>query len=477
MEDILRTVPLFHDLSEADLSRLAESTSMFTLLGGATLFDEGDEGDHAYIITRGEVDIIKIADQREVLLAVSKEGAVVGEMALLTAAPRNASARARTDATLIQIPKSALDDLLDSSASAARALFQVYLNRWQETDQQLRQSERLAQLGTLSAGLAHELNNPAAAVARSAAQLTEGLSDYDEARTALLAAGVTEDQQRVLDEALTNASGHDPNALSALERGDREDELNDWLEDAGVDRAWELAPALVEAGFALDDVSGLQGSVGDEHLGPALTALMHGTSLRRGISEIEEGARRLSEIVKAMKSYSYMDRGEMQSVSITQGIDDTLTILKRKLDNIEVVREYEEGLPEIEGFGGELNQVWTNLIDNASYAINDRTEADGTRDGKIIIRACVVDDLIDVQVEDNGKGIAEEAQQKIFDSFFTTKPVGVGTGLGLDISYRIIVNKHQGSLRLLSSEPGRTVFQVELPITAAEPSEGATTED
>lgn len=477
MQDILRTVPLFTDLSEADLTRLAESTSMFTLLTGATLFDEGDEGDHAYIITAGEIDIIKIADQREVLLAVSKEGAVVGEMALLTAAPRNATARARGATTLIQIPKAALDDLLETSPSAARALFQVYLHRWQETDSQLRQSERLAQLGTLSAGLAHELNNPAAAVARSAAQLTEGLASYDEARTTLLAEGFTADQQRALDAALTATAGHDPNSLSALERGDLEDQLNDWLEDASIDRAWEIAPALVEAGLTLEAVRDLQQSLGDEHLGTALAALTHGTSLRRGISEIEEGARRLSEIVRAMKSYSYMDRGDMQSVNVTQGLDDTLTILKRKLDNIEIVREYQDGLPEIEGFGGELNQVWTNLIDNASYAIHDRMESDGSKDGQITIRACVVDDLIDIQVEDNGKGIAEEAQQKIFDSFFTTKPVGVGTGLGLDISYRIIVNKHQGSLRLLSSEPGRTVFQVELPITAAESAKTGSTED
>ena len=473
MEDVLRTVPLFTDLSEADLSRLAESTSMVSLASGATLFDEGDEGDHAYIVTGGEIDIVKVADQREVLLAVSKKGAVVGEMALLTAAPRNATARAREDTTLIQIPRAALDELLDSSASASRALFQVYLHRWQETDQQLRQSERLAQLGTLSAGLAHELNNPAAAVARSAAQLTEGLTAYDEARTQLLADGFSVDQQRLLDRALNAASESDPNALSALARGDLEDELNDWLDDAGVDGGWEIAPALVEAGHSLDTVRELRQSLGDEHLGAALRALTRGASVYRGIAEIEEGARRLSEIVRAMKSYSYMDRGDMQSVSITQGIDDTITILKRKLDHIEIVREYEDGLPEIEGFGGELNQVWTNLIDNASYAIQD---ADRT-DGRITIRACVVDDLIDGLVEDNGTGIEPEAQQKIFDSFFTTKPVGVGTGLGLDISYRIAVHKHQGSLRLLSSEPGRTIFQVELPIHAAasgesDPSEG-----
>ena len=463
MEDVLRAVPLFTDLSEDDLARLARSTSMESLSAGETLFEEGDEGDHAYIVTAGELEIVKVADQREVLLAVIRDGAVVGEMALLTAAPRNATARARQHSELIRIPKAALDELLDSSAAAARALFQVYLGRWQETDQQLRQSERLAQLGTLSAGLAHELNNPAAAVARSAAQLTEGLSSYDEARTALLAEGFTADQQRTLDSALDAATGGDPNALSALARGDLEDELNDWLEDAGVERAWEIAPALVEAGLTLDAVRDLQQSLGDEHLGAALTALTHGTSLRRGIAEIEEGARRLSEIVRAMKSYSYMDRGDMQSVNITQGIDDTLTILKRKLEGIEIVREYEDGLPEIEGFGGELNQVWTNLIDNASYAIQDAERPDG----RITIRAVAVDGMLDVQVEDNGKGIEPEAQQRIFDSFFTTKPVGVGTGLGLDISYRIVVHKHQGSLRLLSSEPGRTVFQVELPLHAA----------
>ena len=469
MEDALRSVPLFADLIEEDLVRLARSASAASLPAGETLFNEGDEGDHAYVITEGQIEILRIADRRELLLAVIGEGAVVGEMALLTAAPRNATARARDDSSLIRIPKAALDDLLESSPTAARALFQVYLHRWQDTDQQLRQAERLAQLGTLSAGLAHELNNPAAAVARSAAQLSEGLTAYDDARAQLLADGFKAEQQRVLDGVLNAASNRDAIALSALERSDLEDELADWLQEAGIKDSWEIAPALVDGDYTLDTLRDLEQTLPAAQLPGALRALTRGTAVRRAVAEIEEGARRLSEIVGAMKSYSYMDRGERQRVNLTRGIDDTLTILKRKLDGIQVVREYEAALPEIEAFGGELNQVWTNLIDNASDAIREA----GAADGRITIRATLADEMVNIQIEDTGAGIAPEIQQRIFDSFFTTKPVGVGSGLGLDISYRIVVQQHQGSLRLLSSEPGRTVFQVELPIQVTEPGKTA----
>jgi signal transduction histidine kinase len=407
----------------------------------------------------GQIDIVKATVGGEVLLAVQTEG-VVGEMALLEDAPRNASVRGRSDALLLAIPKARLDELLDSSPSASQAFFHVMLGRWRDTQSSLQQSERMAQLGTLTAGLAHELNNPAAAVNRSAGQMAEAMVHYGDARAAAVS-DLNEDGLAMVEEILSGllerrGSGH---SLSTLDQADLEDEVESWLEDHDVDRSWELASGLVEAGVTPDQLSGFADNVGDSKIRAVVGLIVAAQEQLSLVHQVEEGTRRMSAIVKALKSYAYLDQAPVQNVEITAGLDDTLALLEHKTREIEVRREYAEDLPVIEALGGELNQVWTNLVDNAIYAIGEAEQSEG----RIIIRAQPTDSGVVVEVEDNGPGIPEEIQKRIFDSFFTTKPPGSGTGLGLDISRNIVLQKHGGNLSV-DSEPGRTTFKVELPL-------------
>ena len=455
----LRTVPLFSELPTEDLERLSVGTEEVLLPAGTLLFSEGDRGDRAFVVLEGQIEIVKATVGGEVLLAVQSEG-VVGEMALLEDAPRNASVRARSDVSLLAIPKARLDELLDSSPSASRAFFEVMLGRWRDTQASLQQSERMAQLGTLTAGLAHELNNPAAAVNRSAGQLAEAMERYGNAR-AVVALGLGEASLGFLEDligSIRQRSGGG-SSLSALDRADFEDDVEAWLADHDVDRSWELAPGLVDAGVTLDRLSELADQVEGSKLAGVIDLIGAAQEQLALLYQVEEGTRRMSAIVKALKSYAYLDQAPVQNVDVTAGLNDTLMLLEHKTKDIEVHREYADDLPRIEALGGELNQVWTNLIDNALYAV---TESEKT-DGRLIVRATPTESGVVVEVEDNGPGIPEEIQSRIFDSFFTTKPPGSGTGLGLDISRNIVIYHHGGNLTV-ESQPGRTVFRVELPL-------------
>ena len=457
MREVLRAVPLFADLAEADLEALCDGAVDVELAAGEVLFNEGDEGHVAYVVTAGEVEISKQTGGREVLLAVRGDGSVIGEMALIDSAPRSATVAARSDTTLLAIGKEQLDALLATSATAARAMFEMMLQRLRQNEGQLRQSERMAQLGTMTAGLAHELNNPAAAVRRGADQLREALDDYVSKVAALRVEGIDPSDERIASLFQPNL---DPaNEIGALERSDLEDELEDRLSELGVAEPWNLVPELVDAGVTVDTVDAVVEAYGEDSVEDVLAAAAAAGAALGLLHEVEEGARRLSAIVGALKSYAYLDQAPVQEIDVTKGIDDTLLILKSKLKNIKIVREYDDDLPEIQAFGSELNQVWTNLIDNAAYALD---EAETSRP-QITVRAYHEDGNVIVEVEDNGPGIPEDIQARVFDSFFTTKPPGSGTGLGLDITYGIVVNKHRGDIRL-RSEPGATTFQVILPV-------------
>jgi signal transduction histidine kinase len=454
MRDALRSAALFADLPDEDLDCLVEGAFEEQVEAGGVLFAEGDEGDRAFLILTGEVEVLKTAGSREVLLAVRGTGDVIGEMSLLDSAPRMATIRARTDTRLLSIPKLQMDELLASSATAARALFGVLLGRWRETEARLRQSERMAQIGTLTAGLAHEMNNPAAAIARAASQLGAAVERLETASGMLRTAGVdpTEDWlAAVLDRA-----GGVPAPLSTVERSDREADVEHLLDEGAVAEAWRLAPEVVGAGITAADLRHVLEETPSEAAPVVVESIAAAADVAGLVREVEEGANRLSAIVGALKSYSHLDRAAVREIDVHRGLEDTLTILNQKLASIEVRREYADGELLAEVHAGELNQVWTNLIDNAADAVA------GVEGAMITLRTEGDGESIAVEVEDNGPGIPPDVIDRVFDAFFTTKPPGSGTGLGLDISHGIVVDTHGGELTV-RSEPGSTVFRVVVP--------------
>ena len=458
--EFLKNVPLFSNLPDADLQAVCESSEEVVLEPGEQLFAEGDEGDRAYVTTEGEVEVVKASGDREVLLAVRGPGEVIGEMALLEATPRMASVRARGRATLMAIRKEQLEHLLTTSLPATRAMFYAVLARWRATEGMLRQGEKMAQLGTLTAGVAHELNNPAAAVKRGSDQIAQAVERYASAQAALADAGLSDSQRRAIDAEAARASAiaARPPDLDGLTRSDREFAVEGWLQAHGVIEPWELSPSLVSAGYEPETLGKLTALLTPAQVPAAMDSIASSYAVHALLAEIGQGAGRISEIVKALKSYSYLDQAPVQEVDVHEGIDDTLLILGGKLrSGIDVRREYAEGLPRIPAYGSELNQVWTNLIDNAADALEGR--------GTIVLRTRAEDKWVIVEVEDDGAGIAPEVLPRVFDAFFTTKPPGKGTGMGLDITYNIVVYKHKGDIQV-ASEPGKTVFTVRLPVNA-----------
>ena len=459
--DFLCKVPLFENLPEADLLQICESTKDVYLEPEEILFREGDKGEHAYVVQEGEMEVLKASTGADVLLAVLGKGEVIGEMALVEDAPRNATLRARSKTKLLQIPKSEMDFILETSSAAARALFYNLLKRSRANESALRQNEKMAQLGTLSAGVAHELNNPAAAVQRGAEQLSDSIATFAAAQQTVARVEFNSDQQTALETLMITASDNAAGALglSSLDRSDLEYEFETLLEENGVEDGWELAPALVDMGISIDDLRSATDQFGAEKIGPVVQAMRARHEVQSLVHEISEGSSRVSEIVKALKGYSYLDQAPIQEVDVHDGLNDTLVILRSKLRGIEIITDFADDLPSIQGFGSELNQVWTNLIDNAADAL------DG--EGQVKISTREVDGGIQIDINDNGSGIPVEIQSRIFDAFFTTKPPGKGTGLGLDISHNIIVVKHRGKLEL-NSQPGDTTFSVTLPLNFEE---------
>ncbi len=334
--------------------------------------------------------------------------------------------------------------------------------RVQNLQSMLQQREKLSALGTLAAGLAHELNNPAAAVGRSARNLEEIFQELPSLTLKLNQQQMTSAQLTTLADLQRDATKRAKIAprLDPLTQSDQEDEVTDWLETHGVVDGWKLASTLVGAGLDTQWLDTVVVNVPADTIGKVLTWLT-GTLTGVGLlSELEHGAARISHLVKAIKDYSYMDQAPLQEVDVHEGLESTLTILSHKLKGgVIVTREYDRNLPRISAYGSELNQVWTNLIDNAIDAMGGQ--------GQIWVRTRCGHDQVVVEIADNGPGIASEIQHRIFEPFFTTKGVGEGTGLGLDITYRTVVGKHKGDISVFSN-PGDTCFQVRLPIAITE---------
>jgi signal transduction histidine kinase len=324
-----------------------------------------------------------------------------------------------------------------------------------QNDALLHQQERMAALGTLSAGLAHELNNPAAAAQRSASELNKALMKWQSLTHQIEAAAFEQGQTAWLHDLMEEASHRfgSPMKLEVLEKIDLVDQLQAWLEANGVASAWEVAPALVNFGWGIESLGSLKNS---SLFGSSMQWLGAGCLMMSLLSETREATERLSQIVRAMKSYTYLDQAPLLEVDVHEGLESTLVILQHKLkQGVTIKREYSPNLPRIEAYASELNQVWTNIIDNASDAMNGR--------GEICLRTYAEDERVIIEIVDNGPGIPENIRTRIYEPFFTTKPPGKGTGLGLHISHDIVANRHHGQL-LVESKPGETRFKVVLPV-------------
>ncbi len=459
----LRQVPLFEGLTEGQLREVLEEGSEEYIPAGEVGGREGEPVDHLYVILEGEFRWSKKVDGGEVVMNTYGSGEFFAEVPLLLGKPFLATWRALADSRVFALPNETFRRMLTIHPSFSNAVLEMLAQRIQVLYSVAQQRERLSSLGTLAAGLAHELNNPVSASRRAAGRLREGSENLRSLGMKLTRAAsrgeIDPARLDALERIVREAFGRDKApALDTLKQSDKEDEVALWLEDRGVEEAWELSSTLVGAGIGTTDLKLVEAAVPPGTLADALGYLAAVLGVTGLVDEIEESSMRISNLVATMEGYSYMDRAPTQEVDVNEDLDNTLAILRHRLEGIEVERDYDESLPRITAHGSELNQVWTNLLDNAIDAV-----ADGDETSRIRLRTTSERDRLLVEISDNGPGIPEEIQDRIFEPFFTTKDVGKGAGFGLDVSYRIVVGRHGGDIRIVS-KPGDTRFQVRLPM-------------
>jgi signal transduction histidine kinase len=457
--DCLRSVPLFRDLPEDKLLWIHDHAEEVRFEAGNVIARQGDPPDGFYVVMEGVTEWTRRVGQEDVFVMTLGEGSMFAELILVLDAPYPTTGRAVTAVVLLKLDPPSFWEMLRICPEVLRGILATSVERAELHESVKGQHAKLISLGTMAAGLAHELNNPSAAIGRSAADAREAFREASEKAAELAQLRLSPEQRAFVAGLPKEVSKRTEEVafLNSLERSDLEDELAGGMEERGVENAWDVSPALAGAGLDTDWLEELAGRVPEEAFSSVVGWLSSEISGDELLREIEGGSARISELVGAIKTYTHMDKAASKEVDVNAGLNSTLIMLGHKLKkgNVEVVRDYEKGLPRVCGHAGELNQVWTNLIDNAIDAVNG--------DGRISLRTARENGRVLVEVADDGPGIPEDVRARIFEPFYTTKDVGKGTGLGLDISYRVVVEDHKGDIRVLS-EPGDTRFQVRLPI-------------
>src|SRR5215467_11197209 len=459
----LRDLFLFEKLSENQLAWLCEHGQVIET-GPGQVYTEGEPAEYLYVLLTGTIVMSRrIGDDDVEVNRTSSRGVYAGAFLayLRDRVPQvyNNSLRAAESCRFFTLDAATFAQLMDDWFPMAVHLLEGLLFGTRNTQEAIGQRERLLALGTLSAGLTHELNNPAAAAVRATGSLRERLGRMRSKLATVAATGHDAPFLATLvhlqDEAVDRATK--PPSLSPIEAADAEDAVTDWLDGHGIARSWELAPSFVQAGLDADWLEQVAAASQSDALDGAIRWLGYTVETELLITEISDSVTRISALVGAARQYSQLDRAPYQVVDVHDLLDSNLTMLAAKLgDGITVFKDYGPGLPRIPAYPSELNQVWTNLIDNACAAMDGH--------GTLTIRTAMDGDRLLVEFADTGPGIPDDIRPRIFEPFFTTKPVGQGTGLGLDISWRIVVNRHHGDLRA-ESVPGNTRLQVRLPLT------------
>jgi signal transduction histidine kinase len=456
----LRTIAVFADLAEAELAWLAEQATVRNYEAGAAVALEGDPADELFAVIAGEVRAKR--EQREhgatdTWLYVWKSGEVAGAMPYSRMRTWSVTMRASSDSRLAILPAAIFSELQVRIPVVIERLVHIMVDRARMGVRDEEQNQSLLALGKIAAGLAHELYNPTAAVQRGTRELRERFHEFRRSSINLAQHNVHDDALRALA-TLNQDSSVKPDALDPIARSERIEQLGEWLDDHRVPRAWSLAEGFLNAGIELAELDRLASHFPDDALGDGLIWLDAVLAADSLLQDMESAVTRVAALVDSVKSYSYMDRSpERSETDLHAAINDTLKILNHKLraKSISVVREYDPALPPAIVHAGEMNQVWTNLLDNAIDAVPDG--------GRIMVRTKREPLAILIEITDNGEGISSENLSRIWEPFFTTKEVGKGTGLGLDIVWRIVVRRHQGEIRV-DSKPGETRFQVRLPL-------------
>jgi signal transduction histidine kinase len=465
----LKTLFLFEALNDEQLAHLAAEGHVESFAAGATVFAENEPATGFYVLLSGtlalsrrvgqdDVETVR-TDQRGVYMGAT-QAYLVGDGG--TPSVYTATMRAISDATFFVVSAATFRTVIRTWFPMATHLLEGLFYGMRNTQAVVGERQRLSALGSLTAGLMHELNNPAAAAVRATGALRQRVAGMRH-KLGMLADGRIDPAQLVQltvlqEQVIERAAKAKP--LTALQASDREDELGDWMDEHSITGGWNLAPVLAQAGIDVPCLREISELVGPDLVDGAMHWLGYALETEQLMTDIEDATDRISTLVTAAKAYSQLDRAAHQWIDVHAGLDSTLVMLGHKMSQggITVVKEYDPNLPQVPAHPGELNQVWTNLIDNAVQAMAGK--------GTLTLRTGRDGDRVFVDVCDTGPGVPEELRQKVFEPFFTTKPVGEGTGLGLDISYRIVVNRHGGDLSL-ESKPGDTRFRVRLPISEA----------
>jgi signal transduction histidine kinase len=458
--DWLQSIEALKEVPGDQLQWMIENSRHYTLAEGEYLFQAGNPAIGTHIIIAGRIKLYLQQKEgiREVNIIGPKD--ISGYLPFSRGYKANVNGKVIADAEVITLPIEKFREMISHHFELTQALVHIMTTRVRDFTSLQQQNEKMMALGKLSAGLAHELNNPASAIVRGSTSLKEHLQLVPEAFKEVMAIKMEEKDVDVVAGKLFEVLGRtEKPALTLMERTEKEDMLRDWMEDHQVQNAGEIAENLLECGFTYEDLRAIKQHIPTTSLSAVFNWINSNLVTERMVMDIQQASQRISELVKSVKNFTHMDQGKgKEATDIHSGIRNTLTMLQYRLrkGNITVVEEFDEGLPLVFALVGELNQVWTNLIDNAL----DAMEPDGK--GELTIRTERDHDSVKVSVIDNGPGIPSDIQSSIFDPFFTTKDIGKGTGLGLDVVMQI-VRQHHGSVKVQST-PGRTAFVVCFPI-------------